>query len=92
MIDKTLRECPFCGNPAEVIDTEPFEWCPYEPVKMIRCMNEFGCPGHKVNIRFHPNNEYSMNDARAQWNRRKRKNKITWADDYKPWSEEDERE
>ena len=39
MIDLTLRECPFCGNPAEIM-------------------------------------------ARNEWNTRKRKNKLTFNEEY----------
>ena len=37
MIDLTLRECPFCGNPAEIVDAEPFSFMPNTPTKKIRC-------------------------------------------------------
>jgi len=45
MIDYTLRECPFCGNPAEVIYAEPYDWNPGSPTKKIRCSNKYciGC-------------------------------------------------
>jgi len=26
MIDYSLRECPFCGNPAEIVNAELPEW------------------------------------------------------------------
>lgn len=37
MIDLTLKECPFCGNPAEIVDSEPFSFMPNTPTKNIRC-------------------------------------------------------
>lgn len=80
--DYSLRECPFCGNPAIVVDDVPYEWYPNGPVKAIRCSNEFGCPGNKVRIRFAADNKSAEADARHMWNRRKRKNKITWRKAY----------
>ena len=79
MLDYTLRECPFCGNPAEIYDAEPFSWCPNWPTKGIRCSNEFGCPGHSItNLRYHPDSKSMEADKRACWNQRKRKNRNTW--------------
>lgn len=76
--DFTLRECPFCGNPAEIIDAEPFEWNPNIPVKAIRCSNKWGCPGNQIKIRFSEDSKSSEIAARNNWNKRKRKNKLTW--------------
>ena len=76
--DYSLRECPFCGNPAEIIDDVPHEWNPNIPVKAIRCSNKWGCPGNKVRVRFSADDKYSEQMARNDWNRRKRKNKCTW--------------
>ena len=76
MIDYTLRECPFCGNPAEIVEDEPFSWWPKEPTMKIRCSSGW-CILHHTNSRFLPEGQQS---ARAMWNTRKRKNKLTWAD------------
>lgn len=77
LIDYTLRECPFCGNPAEVVDAEPFPWFPAGKVKAIRCSSEW-CRCHDIDIRFHADIKSSELMAREDWNRRKRKNKLTW--------------
>ena len=79
-VDFTLRECPFCGNPAEICDWEPYEWNPNVLVKAIRCSNQFGCPGHKAVVTFHPDDKFDEQCARQNWNRRKRKNKLTWCE------------
>lgn len=81
MIDSTLRECPFCGNPAEVVEGEPFSFYPTKPTKRIRCISAY-CVGHTVQIKFSPDLKASEAHARSQWNSRKRKNKITWNEDY----------
>ena len=77
MIDYTLRECPFCGNPAEIIEGEPYSWCPYNRVEIIRCSNEY-CIGHSIDRRFMPDLKSSELMARDDWNTRRRKNKLTW--------------
>lgn len=79
MIDKTLRECPFCGNPAEIVDGEPFSFMPNTPTKRIRCSSEY-CFCHSVNLRFQPDISESKAMARRDWNKRKRKNRNTWKD------------
>lgn len=81
MIDKTLRECPFCGNPAEIVDGKPFSFMPNTPTKMIRCSSEY-CIGHSVEARYQPDLEESFCYVRNQWNCRKRKNKITFSEQY----------
>ena len=78
MIDYSLRECPFCGNPAEIVEGEPFSFMPKTPTKRIRCSNEYGCPGYYINIRYQPDLDISVERARGAWNKRKRKNKNTW--------------
>lgn len=79
MIDYTLRECPFCGNPAEIVEGEPFSFMPKTPTKRIRCSNEW-CIGHSIKLRYQPDLESSEAMARNNWNHRKRKNKLTWAE------------
>lgn len=79
MKDYTLRECPFCGNPAEIVDGKPFSFMQNTPTKQIRCSSEY-CIGHRINVRFQPDIEASEHMARNDWNRRKRKNKFTWKD------------
>lgn len=74
MIDYTLRECPFCGNPAEIVEGEPFSFMPKTPTKRIRCSNEL-CIGHSIKIRYLESSEAM---ARNEWNQRRRKNKLTW--------------
>lgn len=77
MIDYELRECPFCGNPAEIIDSEPFSFMPKVPTKAITCSNEW-CIGHGIKVRYQPDVEPSVKMARSEWNTRRRKNKVTW--------------
>jgi hypothetical protein len=81
MIDLTLRECPFCGNPAEIVDGEPFSFMPKTPTKKIRCCSEY-CIGHTINIRYQPDLKESECGARNEWNTRRRKNRLTFNDDY----------
>lgn len=90
MIDVTLRECPFCGNPAEIVDAEPFSFMPNEPTKKIRCSSEY-CIGHSISDRFQPNLSESVSYARNRWNGRRRKNPITFDEKYiKARNEEEE--
>ena len=77
MIDFTLRECPFCGNPAEIVDGEPYSFFPDSPTKNIRCSNEW-CVGHRVDNRYNPELRSTEVMAREEWNQRRRKNKLTW--------------
>lgn len=77
MVDYTLRECPFCGNPAEIVEAPPFTFMPNTPTKAIRCSSEW-CIGHSIRNRFQPDLDSSVTMARNDWNRRKRKNKLTW--------------
>ena len=77
MIDRTLRECPFCGNLAEIVEGEPYSFMPKTPTKKIRCSSEW-CFCNSVDLRFQPDLPASEAGARAEWNKRKRKNKITW--------------
>lgn len=81
MIDLTLRECPFCGNPAEIVDAEPFSFMPNTPTKKIRCSWDV-CIGHLINNRYQIDLEFSETMARRKWNTRKRKNKLTFNKDY----------
>jgi len=77
MIDYTLRECPFCGNPAEVIYAEPYDWNPGSPTKKIRCSNKY-CIGYTIENRYQAVLYSCENRAREDWNTRRRKNKMTW--------------
>lgn len=77
MIDYTLRECPFCGNPAEVVNAEPYEWYPSQPLKAIRCSSEW-CRCHSIDIRYDPTLRSTEVMAREDWNTRRRKNKLRW--------------
>lgn len=77
MIDYSLRECPFCGNPAEIVDGMPFSFMPTTPTEKIRCSNEY-CFMHGVDLRFQPDVSSSVYSAKQTWNTRKRKNKVTW--------------
>lgn len=74
-INYALKPCPFCGNPAEVYEAEPYNWCPYEPVMGIRCSSDY-CIGHSIRCTFFKNNDDRY--AIWKWNKRKRKNKYTW--------------
>lgn len=78
MIDYTLRECPFCGNPAEIVEGKPYEWFPTKPVNVIRCSNEW-CRLHNIDtFSYQVDLQSPEVMAREDWNRRKRKNKLTW--------------
>lgn len=78
MIDYTLRECPFCGNPAEVVEGKPYEWNPKGPVQVIRCSSEW-CRMHNVDaFSFTADLTSPRLMALEDWNRRKRKNRLTW--------------
>lgn len=81
MIDLTLRECPFCGNPAEIVEGEPFSFMPNIPTKKIRCSWDV-CIGHSINNRYQSDLKSSEIMARTDWNTRKRKNKITFNNKY----------
>lgn len=81
MIDLTLRECPFCGNPAEIVDAEPFSFMPNTPTKRIRCSWSM-CIGHSINNSYQVDLETSETMARNDWNVRKRKNKLTFNEEY----------
>lgn len=76
-VDYSLKPCPFCGNPAEIADVKPYEWCPGEAVRAIRCSDQF-CPGHKAECRFMVSSKNDYKDARRLWNFRKKKNRVTW--------------
>lgn len=78
MIDFSLRECPFCGNPAEIVEGKPFSFQPNQSTNQIRCSNEW-CIAHQLRVRFQPDLSGSVCYARNQWNTRKRKNKVTWS-------------
>lgn len=78
MIDYTLRECPFCGNPAEVVEGKPYEWNPRGRVLVIRCSNEW-CRLHNIEtFSFAADCTSPRLMAQEDWNRRKRKNRLTW--------------
>lgn len=77
MIDFSLRECPFCGNPAEIVDAEPYSWNPNGKVKAIRCCSPW-CHGNTIDLKFMVDSQSSEIRAREDWNTRKRKNKLTW--------------
>lgn len=81
MIDLTLRECPFCGNPAEIVEGAPYSFQPNTPTKRIRCCSEY-CFCHSINIRYMPEVIESEIGARNEWNCRRRKNKNTFNDEY----------
>lgn len=87
MIDLTLRECPFCGNPAEIVDAEPFSFMPKTPTKKIRCSWNM-CIGYSINNRYQIDLETAEIMARNNWNIRKRKNKLTFNEDYVIWLEQ----
>lgn len=77
MNDYTLRECPFCGNPAEIIDSDPYSWLPNVPTKAITC-SKVWCIGREIKRRFIPNDKLTEVSARLDWNTRRRKNRLTW--------------
>ena len=81
VIDYSLRECPFCGNPAAIVDAEPFSHMPTMPTKAITCSSEW-CVGWQIRIRFSTEYESSYKTAAQDWNGRKRKNKLTWGEHY----------
>ena len=78
MIDYTLRECPFCANSADVGEGKPYEWNPRCPVQVIRCSSEW-CRLHNIDtFSFAADLPSPRLMAREDWNRRKRKNRLTW--------------
>lgn len=81
MIDLTLRECPFCGNPAEIVDAEPFSFMPNTQTKKIRCSWSM-CIGYSIDNRYQIDLKTSEIMAREDWNIRKRKNKMTFCEEY----------
>lgn len=82
MIDYTLRECPICGNPAEIVEGEPYSFMPNKPTAKIRCSNQW-CFMNTVNLRYQPDLKSSEIRARDEWNQRKRKNKLRWDKKYR---------
>lgn len=83
MIDYTLKPCPFCGNPAEIVDCEPPEYHSKASHVVIRCSNET-CVMHEHSIILLRAcvEDYcnTLQFAKSEWNRRKKRNKITFKD------------
>lgn len=79
MIDYNLKPCPFCGNPAEIIDTEAPEW--HSKAKHVRicCSNKY-CPMHDFKGFIACVEEYcnTLDIEKSLWNCRRRKNKLTF--------------
>lgn len=76
-INFSLKPCPFCGNPAEIVKAEPFSFRPNKPTKAITCSSEW-CVARQIKIRFDDDLEGSIAMAFGDWNKRRRKNKLTW--------------
>ena len=80
MIDWSLRECPFCGNPAEIVDAVPPEWHSGAKHKRIVCSSKYCVPLRETNaFRFCVEdycNTYEF--AAYRWNERHGKNPNTW--------------
>lgn len=80
MIDYSLRECPFCGNPAEIVDAEPPEWHSGGKYRKIVCSNEWCLALRNTNnFRFCVEDYCNTYDcAKANWNQRRGRNSNTW--------------
>ena len=81
MINLTLKPCPFCGNPAEIVDRKPPEWFPTKKCKTIRCSNAFGCPGQQIDLWFFEDSKPMEASMRDLWNTRRKKNKLTFREE-----------
>ena len=79
-----IKPCPFCGNPAEIVETKPFEWCPFEKAYIIRCSNEY-CIGSSLKRK-----SLDINLLIADWNVRRKRNKYTCDEKGYPIKEKQE--
>lgn len=69
---------PVLWDPAEVVEGKPYEWNPRGRVLVIRCSNEW-CRMHNVDaFSFTADLTSPRLMALEDWNRRKRKNRLTW--------------
>lgn len=91
MIDYSLKPCPFCGNPAEIVPCEPPEWFSGAKHVVIRCSSETCLMHyHKSSILRATVEDYcnTLDTTKAEWNTRKKKNKAMFKDKpQKDWSE-----
>lgn len=70
-INKNLKPCPFCGNPAEIVNAtyeERPEWCKGMEWYKIRCVNECCLFLHQGQI------FGSKEEAANEWNLRRKAN------------------
>lgn len=67
-----VKPCPFCGNPAEIVEGEPFSFSPFNRTFIVRCSSEWCLTGHSITCR-----HISKEDAVAEWNHRRKRNKLT---------------
>lgn len=69
-----IKPCPFCGNPAEIVETKPFDFIPYEKAYIIRCSSEW-CIGFSLTCK-----SCDINYLISTWNVRRHRNKLTCDD------------
>lgn len=70
MIDKSLKPCPWCGNPAEIYiipKEENPEWYKGGEFWRVRCSNEWCTLGHTIT------HASTKEDVIEVWNTRRRK-------------------
>ena len=81
MIDYSLKPCPFCGNPAEIVDAEPPEWHKGARHVRICCSNPY-CVMRNFNGIIACVEDYcnTLGIAKAEWNTRRKRNKLTFKD------------
>lgn len=78
MIDKSLKPCPFCGNPAEIYiipKEENPEWFKGGEFWNIRCSCDTCYIGHQIKL-----NCATKEMAISEWNTRRKRNKLTFDD------------
>jgi|GEM_PF-6594562 len=80
-----LKPCPFCGNPAEIVKGEPFSFAPYKLTYVVRCSSEWCLIGSSITCRYG-----TKQDAIADWNYRRKRNKLTCDEKGYPIKEKQE--
>ena len=81
MIDYALKPCPFCGNPAEIVECSAPEWFSKAKHVQIRCSNEYCLMHYHESSMLRATVEdfcNTLDTAKAEWNTRRRKNKPLW--------------
>ena len=75
-MDKQLKPCPFCGCPVELYiipKEENPKWDKNSEWWRVRCSSEYCLIGHSIKY-ISPDKECAI----AEWNTRKRKNKLAF--------------